>query len=133
MPREVQTLTQSALPHPQPIIAIQQALPASQIPIGMSLVIFTQTFGGSLFLTIAAIILEDGLLTGLAKYAPTVDAAQVVSAGATAFRELVNSAQLPGVLHAYTASIDQVFYLSTGASVATFVCAWGMKKYKAKS
>lgn len=99
----------------------------------MSLVIFTQTFGGSLFLTIADIIFEDALLTGLAKYAPTVDAAQVVNAGATAFRELVSSAQLPGILHAYAASVDQVFYLSTGASVATFVCAWGMKNYKTRS
>lgn len=96
----------------------------------MSLIIFTQTFGGSLALTVADLIFEQGLVSGLARYAPTVDAAQAISAGVTAFRDVVNSAQLPGVLQAYAKSIDQIFYLSAGASVATFVCAWGMRRYR---
>lgn len=89
-----------------------------------------QGFGGSLALTVADMIFDNGLLTGLAKYAPTVSSAQVVAAGATAFRDVVTSAQLPGVLHAYATAIAQTFYLSLGASAATFIFAWGMNRYE---
>lgn len=99
----------------------------------MSLVIFMQTFGGSLFLTLAGFLFEHELVSGLAKYAPTVNGPQVIAAGATAFREVVSPAQLSGVLRAYAKSIGTTFYLAMGASAVTFFCAWGMKRWRTRA
>jgi len=98
----------------------------------MALIIFAQTFGGALFLSIAETIFSHGFLAGLRKYAPAVNAQAVVAAGATGFRQIIDSADLAGVLHAYAYAIDRVFYLSVGVAVGAFICAWGIGWRKIK-
>lgn len=97
-----------------------------QIPVGMAIVVFAQTFGGALFATFAQLIFNNSLLAGLAKYAPTVNAGMVVEAGATAIRQVVKPADLLGVLQAYNVSVNHNFYLAAGASVGSFIFCWGM-------
>lgn len=109
-----------------PIVAIQNVLPPSQIPVGMALVMFTQTFGGGLFLSFAQTIFSNGLVEGLEKFAPSVDVQAVIAAGATAVRKVVSSGQLGGVLEAYNLGVDHCFYLAAACSAATFVASWGM-------
>lgn len=92
----------------------------------MSLVVFCQTFGGSIFLTIGELVFNSGLTDGLKKYAPTVDAHAVVAAGATSFRKVVSPEDLPKVLSAYNTAINHDFYLAAGASVGAFVCCFAM-------
>ncbi|KAF2188862.1 efflux pump [Zopfia rhizophila CBS 207.26] len=109
-----------------PIIAIQNSLPPEQTSIGMALVAFLQTFGGSLFLTFGQTIFSHGLSSGLQEYARTADARAVIAAGATAFRQVVKPEQVMGILQAYSMAISYNFYLSAGASAATFIVCWGM-------
>ncbi|KAF2103662.1 efflux pump [Rhizodiscina lignyota] len=109
-----------------PIVAVQNNLPREQNAVGMALIMFCQTFGGSLFLSFAQTIFDHSLIASLHKYAPAVNSEAGVSAGATAFRGIVNDADLPGVLRAYSVAIDHNFYLAAGASVGAFVCCWGM-------
>lgn len=92
----------------------------------MSLVMFSQTFGGGLFLAFAQTIFGHGLVDALKKYAPYVDAQAVISAGATSVRKVVNPEQLKGVLEAYNVGINHAFWLAAGCSAATFVFCWGM-------
>lgn len=92
----------------------------------MSLVVFSQTFGGTIFLTIAETIFSHGLISGLEKYAPTVDVQTVVAAGATAIREVVKPEEVAGVLEAYNLAINHDFYLAAGAALGILVCCWGM-------
>jgi hypothetical protein len=92
----------------------------------MSLVVFSQTFGGTLFLTFAQTVFSHGLVTGLQKYAPTVNTQTVVTAGATAIRDVVGPEEVAGVLEAYNLAINDNFYLAAGAAVGLFVCSWGM-------
>jgi hypothetical protein len=110
----------------QPIIAIQNDLPPKQNSVGMALIMFFQTFGGSLFLTFAQTIFDRRLVVDLREYAPTVDPQTVVEAGATAIRQVVKPEQLMGVLEAYSKAINDNFYLAAGASAATFCFAWGI-------
>ncbi|KZF26031.1 efflux pump [Xylona heveae TC161] len=117
---------QSSLHTHQPIIAIQNSLPPEQSALGISLAVFGQTFGGSLFLAFAKIVFNDGLLSGLRKYASTVNVPAVIAAGVTGFRQAVAPEQITGVLRAYSLGVDRTFYLAVGASVATFVFALGM-------
>jgi hypothetical protein len=94
--------------------------------VGMALLIFSQTFGGALFLSFAELIFSHSLVKGLAEYAPEADASAIITAGATRFRSVVSSQDLPGVLKAYSKAIDDNFYLSAGCAVAAFAICWFM-------
>lgn len=92
----------------------------------MSILVFCQTFGGAVFLSVAQLIFSQGLISGLEEYAPTINPEIVIKAGATAVRSVVSPADLPAVLRAYMVGIDRVFYLGTGAAGAIFLFSWGM-------
>lgn len=92
----------------------------------MSLVMFSSTLGGAIFLTFANTIFTNSLKSEIPKYAPSVDPQAVVDAGATAVKSVVSQGDLAGVLLAYSKAFDRVFYLTAGAAVACFVFAWGM-------
>ncbi|KAK2059573.1 major facilitator superfamily transporter [Colletotrichum caudatum] len=108
------------------IIAVQANSAPSRLPVAMATLIFLQTFGSAVSLTVAAVIFSEGLGANLAKYAPSVDAKTVLDAGGTGFRTVVSQADLPGVLTAYSTSINEVFYLLAALGVVTFALAWGM-------
>nr|AAD34558.1 unknown [Aspergillus terreus] len=109
-----------------PVVAIQNALPPQTSPIGISLAMFGQTFGGSLFLTLTELVFSNGLDSGLRQYAPTLNAQEVTAAGATGFRQVVPAPLISRVLLAYSKGVDHAFYVAVGASGATFIFAWGM-------
>jgi hypothetical protein len=110
----------------QPIVAIQNALPEDLLAVGMSLAIFSQTFGGALFLSLAQTVFTHGLMEAIPIFAPEVSPETVINAGASAIRATVPQSSLSGVLLAYNQAISHTFYLGTGAAVATFVFCWGM-------
>ena len=116
----------TGLPLFQPIVAIQNTLPPQQVPVGMSTTVFSQTFGGALFLSFAQIAFSNGLTTYIPTFAPGVDPKTVIEAGATAVRHAVPGAALDGVLKAYNQSINHVFYIAASAAAATFVFCWGL-------
>ncbi|OBT72658.1 hypothetical protein VF21_08577 [Pseudogymnoascus sp. 05NY08] len=108
------------------IVAVQNVLPPAKIPVGMSTLVFSQVFGGAVFLSIGQTIFSGGLLSALAKYAPGVDAKKVVEAGATAIKTVVKPEQVAGVIEAYNHAINRNFYLSAGCGVGLFVFSLGM-------
>ncbi len=87
---------------------------------------FSQTFGGAIFLTVAQTIFSNSLSVKIAEYLPNIDAGKVISAGATGMHDVVAEADLPGVLLAYADSVDHVFYLVTASGVLVFAVSWGM-------
>jgi hypothetical protein len=111
---------------PKPILAIQNNLSPQEIPVGMSLLMFSQNFGAALFISLAQTIFSSTLVHELPIAAPGIDVQAVINAGASSFRAVVSKALLPGVLLAYDQAISHVFYLATGAGVAAFVVCWGM-------
>ncbi|KFY10184.1 hypothetical protein V491_07779 [Pseudogymnoascus sp. VKM F-3775] len=99
------------------IVAVQNVLPPEKIPVGMSTLVFCQIFGGAVFLSVAQTIFSGGLLSALAKYAPSVDAKKVVEAGATAIKSVVKPEQVAGVIESYNHAVNRNFYLSAGCGV----------------
>jgi hypothetical protein len=87
---------------------------------------FSQTFGGALFLSFADTIFTNSLKTLVPQYAPSVNPEAVIAAGATGFRGTISGSDLVQVLIAYAKSVDRVFYLTTGAAGGCFIFAWGM-------
>jgi hypothetical protein len=109
-----------------PLIAVQAVLQPSQIPVAMALLVFANTFGGAIFLTIADSIFSNGLSELLARYLPNVNADKVIAAGGTGVRDAVSVDDLPGALLAYAQSVDRVFYLAAAAAVGCFLISWNM-------
>lgn len=74
--------------HPSPV-AVKDGVEAvlylsehAEIPIRIALIMFTQTFGGGLFLAFAQPTFSPGLIDGLGRFALSVDAQTVIAAGA---------------------------------------------------
>ena len=82
-----------------------------------------------MFVTVSNTIFSNSLRSLLPTLAPSVDPEIVIKAGATAFRTMLPPSVLPGVLLAFSNSIDRVFYMATALAALTFVASWGMGWY----
>ncbi|OJJ99466.1 hypothetical protein ASPACDRAFT_1881395 [Aspergillus aculeatus ATCC 16872] len=109
-----------------PLLAVQNILPKAETSIALSLLLFSQTLGQAIFLTLGQVIFINSLKSGLAVYASSVDSGAVIAAGGGAIRSTISKDKLTGVLLAYTQGIDHVFYLSAAIGVGCFCAAWGM-------
>lgn len=100
--------------------------------IGNSMLVFTQNFGGAVFLSFAELIFSNTLATSMTKYAPSVDTQDILTWGATGFREHISGADFTNVLTAYNEAIVATLYLGTGAAVMAFLVsgALGWKSVK---
>lgn len=107
----------------QTMIAVQTVLPKADVPIGTSIIIFSQTLGGALFISIAQNVFTNKLLQGLAKVVPDLDPAIVLATGATDLKNAVPAKYLSGVLVAYNSAIIQTFYVGVAMSVMTIIGA----------
>ena len=108
------------------MIAVQNTLQPVQIPVAMALLMFSQTFGGALFLSFSDTIFTNSLKALIPTYAPSVDATTVINAGANGFRRLISGSNLVNVLVAYAKSVNRVFYRTASAGVCCFIFTWGM-------
>ncbi|KAG8170300.1 hypothetical protein KVR01_001045 [Diaporthe batatas] len=109
-----------------PFIAVQAVLGSHLVPESMSLIVFAQTFGGSIFLTVANVIFNNQLRTLLEQNVPGVPADRVIGAGATAFRSVVPEQDLESVLRVYSRALSAVFYLSAALACVYLGLSWGM-------
>lgn len=120
-----------------PLTAAQTALSTEEAGIGVALVTFFQFIGSSIFLAIAQAVFSNKLTSALAKDAPQVDAATLMSLGTAAVRDFVTLEELPGVLKAYNTAITSTFYVAAGASAfATFAALtsrWRSVKKKSEA
>lgn len=112
---------------------MQSVLPLSQIAVALAVLVFIQGLGCSILISVATTIFDNSLESEIMSKAPGVDAAAVIAAGATAFRDVVSKEELPNVLRAYANSFDQTFYLVIGLSCVTFITSWGLGNHDVKN
>jgi hypothetical protein len=93
----------------QPLTAIQAALPPSKIPVATAFLMFSQVFSGALFVSLGQTVFSNQLAPALAKYAPEVDAAELLRVGATNFRSVVSEESVGRVVEAYNFALTKVF------------------------
>lgn len=107
----------------QPMIAVQTVLDISLVPIGTSIVIFVQTLGGALFVSIGQNVFSNKLVEGLAKYAPSVDPLSVLKIGATSLQSSpdVPAVDLPGVILAYNDALTNSFLVAAIMAAFTII------------
>ncbi|PSN61935.1 efflux pump protein [Corynespora cassiicola Philippines] len=112
------------------IIAVQYALPPSQVPLSLAFLIFAQNIGGAVSSVVATTIFSQTLTSKIHLYAPSVssEAALAAGGGADAVRALVprGSEELAGVFRAYTMSLRNVLFLLLAFAAMSFIFSWGM-------
>ena len=107
-----------------PFIAVQVVLNKKDMPIGNATPIFFNSLGGSIAISVAQNIFSNKLMTEIPIYAPGVNPAVVIQAGATYIRSVVTPAQLPGVLEAYDVALTSAYIFAIGSGCVAFLCSF---------
>ncbi|KAK5242029.1 MFS sugar transporter [Cryomyces antarcticus] len=111
----------------QTLIAVQTVLPAADIPIGTAIMMFSQTLGGALFISIAQNVFTNQLLKSLKEAVPDLNPAIVLATGATSLKTSIEARFLPGVLQAYNTAIMDTFYVSVALGALSLFGALAME------
>lgn len=114
-------------------MAAQTVLTKKDVPIGLTIMSFVQFLAGTVSVSACQTILANTLTSELSKNLPGFDASAISSAGATEIKGLVSKQDLPIVLAAYNAGIDNTFYCALAASCVAFVASFFMEWKSVKS
>lgn len=107
-------------------IAIQTVMQRPDVSIGVSLVSFSQTLGGSVFIAVAQNIFADRFRRGL-EGIEGVDVEALVHVGATELRSKVRNDVLPEVLEVYARALGKTFVVATAISCVGIIGALTME------
>jgi MFS family permease len=107
----------------QPLIAVQTALPKDDVPIGTAIIMFSQTLGGALFISVGQNVFTNQLVKNLASVVPDLNSAIVTHTGATELKSVIEEKFWNGVLIAYNQTLTQVFYVSVATAALSIIGA----------
>ena len=110
----------------QPSIAAQTVLRRPDVSIGAALMMFSQTLGGAVFLSVGNNIFNIRLAHNLAKI-PGIAIESVAATGATDLKDMVPPSLLPQVLVAYNDALRGTFYLVTALTCFTIFGSLAME------
>jgi hypothetical protein len=109
----------------QTLIAAQTALPLRDVPIGTAIMMFAQTLGGALMVSVGQNVFTNQLSKNLVRYVPGIDPSIVLTAGATQLKTDVPKEFYGQTLYAYNKSLTQTYYVSVALSaMAVFGVVW---------
>ena len=110
----------------QPSVAAQTVLPKKDVSIGATLPYFTQTLGGSIFVSVANNVFDNKLAEGL-RSIPGVNSNVVTNVGATDLRSVIPKQYLHSVLVVYNNALRNAFYVSAALAAATIIGSLAME------
>lgn len=117
----------------QSVLAAQACLEMADISVGVALIMFSQMFGGSLFVSVAQNKFTNSLAQGLASI-PGIDAQGIINAGAT---EIGNSVHDPTTLSrvhdVYNSALQQAFLVAVIMICLAALGAAGMQMKSVKA
>nr|ARP51716.1 toxin efflux transporter MFS [Phyllosticta cirsii] len=105
----------------QPMVAVQTVLDIKDVPVGASLIVFVQSLGGAMFVSVGETVLSNGLVKGLAKHAPSVHSPEVLETGVSRLRLHFSKEVLPAIILSYNDALTQVFLVATVMAAFTIV------------
>ena len=89
----------------QPVVAVQTVLKLEDVPVGTTIILFAQLFGGAVFASVATNIFNNHLVANLRKV-PGVDVDTIINAGATNLNRVVAPELFKQVLIVYNEAIE---------------------------
>ncbi|KAI0454546.1 major facilitator superfamily domain-containing protein [Xylaria acuta] len=112
------------------VVAIQNALPAQQSQLGVSFLVFCQTFSAAVFVVVGNTIFTQQLINETRRLVPSVNPADVLRAGgsAEAIRSLVppGSPELAALIRVFSIAFDTVCYLMIALAGISVIASFGM-------
>ncbi|KAF8144972.1 MFS multidrug transporter [Mycena galopus ATCC 62051] len=105
----------------QPMLAAQAVLDLKDVPIGTSMIMFAQTLGGALFISIGQNVFTNKLVSGLVAKVPGVSPAVVLAAGATSLKDAVPAQFFSDVLLVYNDALVAAFYVAIAMACASLI------------
>ncbi|KAF2279251.1 MFS general substrate transporter [Westerdykella ornata] len=118
-----------------PYLAAQVVLPPEDMPTGNALIIFFNSIGGAIFVSVGQNLFSNELSAKLADTGLSQEQiGQVIYAGATGVRGATPEGYLPAVLQAYTAAVKKSFIPPMAVAVLAFTSTlfFEWKSVKAK-
>lgn len=110
-----------------PFVAVQVVTSTKDMPTANALVMFFNSLGGAIAISIAQNIFINSLAKEIPKYAPGIDPRIVINAGATYVRQVVPLEFLAGVLEAYTKAITTAMILGIATGIIATLTSFGME------
>jgi hypothetical protein len=109
-------------------IVIQAVLPEKDLAIGTAIILFAQTFGGALSISVAQTVFANELIKDLRLLLPDLNPNFILNIGATQLRQNVPPNMLEAVLVAYDKALTKAWFVSVGTAAlaifGTFVLDW---------
>jgi hypothetical protein len=110
------------------LLVAQAAVPTADMAMATSILAFTQTLSGAIFLAVAQTVFQNQLVAHIRAAAiPGTGAEAVLSGGATAVRGAVSAEMLPRLLGAYNAAVVQAFYVAVALAALAIAGPLGME------
>ena len=106
----------------QASIGAQTVLDKKDVPTGVSIMFFAQSFGGAIFISVAQNVLNNGLIGELSDI-PGFNPSTVVNNGATDLRGAIGPKYISLVVKAYNHALTDVFYIGVGLACTMIVGA----------
>ena len=104
----------------QPALAAQTVLAERDVPTGTSLMFFSQTLGGAVFISIAQNVFTNKLAEGVATV-PGLNPHLLVNIGATQLRQFIPAQYIPLVLSAYNFALTKAFTVGLAIACASIL------------
>ncbi|RYP71127.1 hypothetical protein DL771_005061 [Monosporascus sp. 5C6A] len=105
----------------QPLVAVQTALDLKDVPVATAILSFTQTVGGSIFVSVAQAVFSNKLVQELSTRAPGLDPEIVLEGGAGDIANLVPQQYLPEVIMSYNNGLTNSFVVGTAMVAASIL------------
>ena len=111
----------------QPLIAAQKVLDADDVPTGTAVIVFAQTLGGALFVSVGQNVFTNQLIAGLKESVAGLNPQVVLSIGATSLQKTVDPKYVQAVLSVYNHALTRIFTVATAIACLSLLGAVGME------
>ncbi|KAK3988686.1 MFS transporter [Cladorrhinum sp. PSN332] len=107
----------------QPVVAVQNVLEMKDVPVGASLMVFMQSMGGAMMVSVGQAVFTNRLVPALTEHVPTVDPARVLDAGAIGLEKNFVEDVLPGIILSYNEALTRTFLVGAALGAITAIGA----------
>ncbi|KAL2880978.1 hypothetical protein SGCOL_003631 [Colletotrichum sp. CLE4] len=108
-----------------PNLAAQTVLKLKDVPVGASIMFFSQTLGGAIFISVGQTVLNNELVKRI-RGLPGLEGINLQTTGATSLKDLPDNIRGP-VLEAYNGALRVVFVVALVMVCSVFIGAAGME------
>jgi predicted MFS family arabinose efflux permease len=104
-----------------PQTAVQTVLPAEDVPLGLSIMLFAQSFGPAVAVPIAQVLFTNQLSNNLESLVPSLNQGNITNSGLTEMVACVPPSETGAVLVAINKSLGQTWYFVVGLASTAIV------------